>query len=254
MTDFVHGGGPSYGGNGKHEFGMMKYRASVLVSCLLIAIVALYFGATEVAWARAGGGGGGGGGGRRGLLSWLVALPVAIVYTVILTWLLGIKHRKSRLTLQKAAKDAIWEFDSIKARIEEVYFQVQRAWMARDQELARDCMSDRLHRKHKLQTDAMIANGTVNMLEDINLLSATLVEVLDFQDDSKDQFWVHIEGSMIDYTVKESSGAVVRGDQKKRELFTELWKFVRVNDRWVLDEIDQEVGISDLAFMRSRVE
>jgi len=38
---------------------------------------------------------------------------------------------------------------------------------------------------------------------------------------------------------------------EKAESFTELWKFVRAGNRWVLDEIDKDAGILDLASMRS---
>lgn len=61
-----------------------------------------------------------------------------------------------------------------------------------------------------------------------------------------DQFWAHLEGSMIDYTIDDTNHRVVSGNNKKAESFTELWKFVRSGDSWVLDEIDQKVSLSDL--------
>lgn len=118
--------------------------------------------------------------------------------------------------------DAFWNPDSIKDRIKFVYFKVQEAWMARDQRIAKDCLSDKLFQDHKRQTDLMKQNGTKNVLQDIHLAQARIVEVLDFDDNSKDLFWVHIEGSMIDYTINDKTGDVVSGKKNKSESFKEL--------------------------------
>jgi hypothetical protein len=51
---------------------------------------------------------------------------------------------------------------------------------------------------------------------------------------------------MIDYTIDDTNNRVVSGNNTKAESFTELWKFVRGGNAWVLDEIDQNVSLSDL--------
>ncbi|MEY2509355.1 MAG: hypothetical protein QOE26_118 [Verrucomicrobiota bacterium] len=51
---------------------------------------------------------------------------------------------------------------------------------------------------------------------------------------------------MIDYTIDDTNNRLVSGDSTKAESFTELWKFVRIGNTWVLDEIDQNVSSSDL--------
>ena len=63
-------------------------------------------------------------------------------------------------------KDPAWNEDAIRARIEQTFFHVQNAWMARDQNLARSFMSDRLFEKHKLQTDDMISQHKQNIAGD----------------------------------------------------------------------------------------
>jgi len=83
------------------------------------------------------------------------------------------------------------------------------------------------------------------MLENINLAQVDIVDVEDFVDNRKDRFWAHLEGSMIDYTIDDTNNRV-SGDNTKAESFTELWKFVRSGNTWVLDEIDQKVSLSDL--------
>jgi hypothetical protein len=215
---------------------------SGLVKSLLTVVIVL---AAETCWARAGGGGGSGGG--KG--SWLnvILLPFFIIYSAILSYQLRAKSVACKDLLARLEKlDPAWNLDSIRHRVNEVFFKVQQAWMERNQDLAKDCMSSALYQKHKLQTDQLIAQKRKNMLENINLIEVRIVDVEDFVDNKKDLFWAHIEGSMIDYTIDDTTSGVVSGDRTKAEKFTELWKFVRVGGTWVLDEIDQKVSLSDL--------
>ena len=184
-------------------------RYPVTSIALLLVVLLLFALVSDEALARAGGGGG-----RRGtLIANPILLPFLAIYSAILSYLLLKKHRQSKAILDQAKVDEFGPLDRIKKRIEDVYFKVQEAWMVRDQSLARDCMSESLFQKHELQTDQMLRSGTGNMLEGINLVQATIVEVADFKDDSKDQFWAHIEGSMIDYTSREATGEVINGDK-----------------------------------------
>ncbi len=203
------------------------------------------------AWARAGGGGGGSG--KGGIVN-LILLPICIAYSLFVSYLVYKKNRDSEQALEKAMADHFWSPGTIKARVKQVFFKVQEAWTARNQKIAKDCMSEKLFHEHKQQTDLMQQNGTRNKLENIQLNRARIVEILDYLDDSKDQFWVHIEGSMIDYTINDKTGDVVEGNRNKAEAFKELWKFIRADHGWVLDEIDSSVQLTDLLNMNSITE
>ena len=227
----------------------MKKEKLIFV-CFLILITICLFCALlpEDVMARAGGGGGGKGGG----LLYIILLPFLIIYSAIITYLIAKKNKKCKSLLQRLERsERSWDLDRIKAQIEVAYFKIQEAWMKRDQEIARDYMSERLYAKHKAQTDQMLSEGRKNVLERINLREAKIVEVADYKDDTKDRIWVFIKGSMIDYIINESTGEVVSGKKDEVEDFDELWKFIRGHKGWVLDEIDQSVGVSDLRGFKS---
>jgi len=226
---------------------LKKYSSVLLLCVLAISIVYLM---PENAFARAGGGGGGGKGG--GIIT-IILLPFFIVYSAILTRLVRKKNQESKKLLAKIeALDNSWDLNRIKARIEIAFFKIQEAWMARDQDIAKDYMSERLYNKHKAQTDQMIKENRKNNLERINLTEAKVVEVVDYVDDSKDSLWVYIEGSMIDYIVNSETGEHISGEKDEAEDFSELWKFMKNNsNEWVLDEIDQSAGFFDLKGMNS---
>jgi len=204
-------------------------------------------------FARAGGGGGGGGG--RGGIGAILIYPFVLIYIGFLHYKIHRKNQEAAALIERlSAADGGWNMENLKNRVAECYFKVQEAWTGRDQDIARAYMSRRLYDKHKAETDLMIAAGERNVLKDIDLLEARIVEAVDYTDNSRDQFWVYIKGAMIDYKAREPGGEIISGKPHEQEKFTELWKFTRENGRWVLDEIDPEVGMDDLASFRSRSE
>jgi predicted lipid-binding transport protein (Tim44 family) len=202
-------------------------------------------------WARAGGGGGGG---ATGIL-YLILLPFFIIYSMIVTYMVVKKNKECQSLMQQCADiDSAWNPDSVKARIEQAFLKIQQAWVERNQDIAKDYMSERLYNKHKTQTDAMIVNQRKNILDRLNLIEAKVVQVADFKDNSKDSFWVYLEASAIDYEIDEASGSITSGKKDKEESFAELWKFIRLKNTWVVDEIDQKVSVGDLSHLKSLVE
>lgn len=220
----------------------MKYNLIKLIGLLIFTLT------VEYAFARAGGGGGSSGGG--GILTTLLAFilaPFLLIYAAIVSVMLERKRNKAkRLLKQLESEDPLWNHRRMKARIEEIFLKVQKAWMERDQDIAKDFMSNRIYTKHKMQTDEMIENGRKNVLAKINLKEAMIISVADYNDDTKDSFSAHIKGSMIDYDVDDKTGNLLSGDKTKIETFKEIWHFIREGNKWVLDEIDQNVTIGDI--------
>ncbi len=176
----------------------------------------------------------------------LILLPLVAIYSAIVSYIVNKKHRQCRELLQRLEQiDGSWDPESIKRRVEQMYFKVQEAWMQRDQSIAREFMSDRLYEKHKMQADLMLSQHWKNILEEINLTQTKVVDVSDYADDSKDCLRVYIQGSMIDYMVNDQAGERISGDSRRPEFFGELWTLVRGKTGWVLDEIES-ASIFDL--------
>ncbi|HMZ60890.1 MAG TPA: hypothetical protein PL048_19090, partial [Leptospiraceae bacterium] len=79
-------------------------------------------------------------------------------------------------------------------------------------------------------------------------------EILDYQDAKRDIMLVLIKGSMIDYVIDEITGKIKWGKKDEPEEISELWKFIRSRDRWVLDSIEQKVEIKFLHELHSKPE
>jgi predicted lipid-binding transport protein (Tim44 family) len=125
------------------------------------------------------------------------------------------------------AHDPNFDETAFLARAQTVFFKVQQAWQARNQDIARDCMADALYERHKMQTDQLIANHQINMLDNIVIGHAKIVTVN--AGHPYDSIVVAISASMIDYTVDENTKQTVSGNQFPTT-FTENWTFIRRSD------------------------
>lgn len=125
------------------------------------------------------------------------------------------------------AHDPNFDETAFLGRAQTCFFKLQQAWQARNQDIARDCMTDALYERHKIQTDQLIANHQINMLDNMVIGHASIAGVNAGR--PYDSIVVAISASMSDYTVDENTKQVVSGNQFQRT-FTERWTFIRRAD------------------------
>ncbi|MBC5823893.1 MAG: Tim44 domain-containing protein [Candidatus Eremiobacteraeota bacterium] len=125
------------------------------------------------------------------------------------------------------AKDPNFNEQEFLDRAQTAFFKVQAAWAGRNQDLARDVMSQSLYERHKMQTDQLLAAHRVDVLENIVIGHARIIDVTASQ--PYDSISVDFTASMTDYTVDETTRRIVDGNQFP-QTFTERWTFIRRSD------------------------
>lgn len=125
------------------------------------------------------------------------------------------------------AKDPNFDERAFLDRAQTSFFKIQQAWTARNQDLARECMSDALYERHKMQTDQLLANHQIDVLENIVIGSAHILAAT--AGHAFDSIEVAFTASMTDYTIDENTKNVVGGN-KYQQTFTEYWTFIRRGD------------------------
>ena len=125
------------------------------------------------------------------------------------------------------ARDPGFDERSFLDRAQTAFFKIQQAWMGRNQDLARDVMSDALYERHKMQTDQLIAAHQIDVLENIVIGHAKVVDVR--PGTPYDTIVVAFTASMTDYTIDENTKQVVDGERTPTT-FTEFWTFIRRAD------------------------
>lgn len=125
------------------------------------------------------------------------------------------------------ARDPNFDEQAFIDRANTAFFKLQQAWTQRNQDLARDVMSEALYERHKMQTDQLIANHQIDVLQNIVIGHTRIVGVSAGQ--PYDSIVVAFDAAMTDYTIDENTKRVVSGDQGQ-QTFTERWTFIRRSD------------------------
>ncbi|HEV8584571.1 MAG TPA: Tim44-like domain-containing protein [Methylomirabilota bacterium] len=105
-----------------------------------------------------------------------------------------------------------------------LFGDVQRALSARDISPASSRLTSRMYTELTQQCDRLRAARQTNRMEAINLRTADVSEA--WQESGQDFVTVYLAGSLVDYTVDDTTGAVVAGAQAPQE-FEEFWTFTR---------------------------
>lgn len=177
-----------------------------------------------------------------------LAFPVMALCAFILSRKANRKNKQCRRLQEKLEKvDQSWNEWTLQKRMKEVFFKVQHAWNAQDQEVASGYVSQNLINGHLKTISDLAKKGYTNKRGDVRLYEALIVHIEDYIDNSKDTVWAVMEGSKRDYLSNSNVTTVYNRQSIRPEPFKDLWKFVRDdNGEWVVDEIALDVGHSDL--------
>ncbi len=150
------------------------------------------------------------------------------------------KARRAKKAMKQFAEvDPSWDYKDFQKRIEDIFFAVQNAWMERNQDIAKDFMSQSLYEDYSSRSQWMIIRHEKNILRNMRIIEALPVFANDLPGDANDVMWVYLKAKMIDYTVDDCTMQITDGSTASKS-FVEYWKLIKENDRWVLDEIRQK--------------
>ena len=121
---------------------------------------------------------------------------------------------------------------------QDVFFKVQAGWTRRDVASYRHLLGDQLAREYEEHFREMKAKGEINKLENISVRRA---EVVDAGVDGNEEFVVvHFTANLLDYTVDDQSGDLIRGSMTEPVKFDEKWTWARPigSQNWKLEGIE----------------
>ncbi len=175
-----------------------------------------------------------------------------IGYSAAITFMVARKEIQCRNLMGKLKTyEKYWDESLIKKRVPEVFMKVKEAWAKRNQLIAKSHMSPALYKIHKMQTDAMKKRHEKNIIEKIKLGPSQVVNIIDHKGSSRDEVWVRMKGSMLSYMIDDRTGAVTEGSRLQAKKFTEVWKFTRSKKEWVLNDIIESAGLTEITAMKA---
>ncbi len=119
------------------------------------------------------------------------------------------------------------------------FFQIQAAWMRRDVDKLRPLLTDEMLQAFRAQIEDARAKRRTNKLENISVRSVDITEA--WQEQGSDYLTVRFLANLLDYTVDDTTGAVVDGSDSVPVKFEEYWTWVRPvgANPWKLSAINQ---------------
>jgi Tim44-like domain len=140
-----------------------------------------------------------------------------------------------------AQLDRKWSSESLRRRVRDVFFAVQRSWIERDPEIGRPFMTDQLMDRQKLRIEGLIAQHRVHQFEN------PLIEDLDFVSyDEGDPNTIDeprvttaLDISLVETILNADTGQLVAGRPNYKIQNSEYWTFVFRDGKWLLDEVEQ---------------
>lgn len=135
------------------------------------------------------------------------------------------------------AVDESFHPDEFKELAQDMFFKIQAGWTRRDAGVLVDWLGDQLLGEYDMHFSEMKEKGEINRLENISVRKVDLIDA-GVQDDEMFAV-VKFTANLLDYTVEESTGRVVKGDNENPVKFVEEWTFARpVGSRqWKLEGI-----------------
>ena len=139
---------------------------------------------------------------------------------------------------------ALYKDDEFKKMIEDILFDYHiypsdedtNRIFKKDLETLKDYLTPQLLDAWQTKMNWYEFQGRRNELTNIKLIKQHIVNVYDSENDDEDYFWVYIEGMMDDLTIDEQNQVIESYDG----VFVEYWKFKRLGNRILLDEIRQQ--------------
>jgi len=135
--------------------------------------------------------------------------------------------------------DPSFNEEDFKEKVQDIFFRIQAAWMNRSLEGIENLVTQEMADYFRKEFASMKQQGIVNRLENIAVRKVEPCEV--WQEMGKDYVTVLFTANLLDYTVDEKTGQVVRGDRLNPVKFEEFWTFVRDvgTEQWKLSAIQQ---------------
>jgi hypothetical protein len=190
----------------------------------------------------------------KGILYSTISL-IAFIYSVI--FVRSIKKRKKEaldIISISSTNDITWNLNNINnffTKIMSLYF---KAYLLRRPKLLSKYLTKEYYQYNYELINYAIISKHKYFYDDLKLVKHELVQTSDYLDDNKDSFSIYTNISYCKYVIDETTKELISGKQDEHIDSRELWHFVRVKNKWLLSNIEGNVGILDVSELKSYIE
>ncbi|MDY0219993.1 MAG: Tim44 domain-containing protein [Desulfobacterium sp.] len=134
--------------------------------------------------------------------------------------------------------DNSFDPDAFKETAQDLFFKIQAGWTRRDASVLEPFVGNQLLDEYKQHFDELKERGHFNRLENIAVRNVELIAA--GVQDREIFVTVRFTANLLDYTVDETSGEIVKGDSENSIKFEEEWTFTTPvgAKKWKLEGIE----------------
>jgi predicted lipid-binding transport protein (Tim44 family) len=195
---------------------------------------------------------------RAALLGIIIFFTVlAMVVAWIVARKLALKRKKEKVEkfiheFQK--NDPFWDEKIMLEISHEIFYNVQNAWVKRSYYYLGDYITDELKLNWENAWEKMAKKNYGYQAGKIEIKSVTIIGAEDSSNNEKDTFSVEISAYLKRYMYERSTMSVLPGYTSQLELVTDVYMFVRRENKWKLNHIDYDASLLEVITKEVKIE
>ena len=131
--------------------------------------------------------------------------------------------------------DDKWATETLRRRVRDVFFAVERSWIERDPAVQEPYMAAQLAASQRLRIEGLVRQHRVHQLEN------PLIEDLDFVavEETPPRVTALLDMSMVEVILDDQTQAVVAGRSNQKVRRRQFWTFDWGDGDWMLADVEQ---------------
>jgi len=187
-------------------------------------------------------------GGIQGNLSnWIGYSIVVVIILSTVTTIVIWKSYLSEWILKKSIRnDAIWDIENLKSHTRESIRRLNDSIQNKDLSKVSDLLTTELFDELNSGVLELTKKGEKNILRCNNIRVLEIIGCEDYKNNSFDKYVAYIQGYMLDYTISEKTGEIIKNKKRQVWKFSHTYHFIRVENQWKLEKINNSASTLDV--------
>ncbi len=135
------------------------------------------------------------------------------------------------------ARDPLFSDEVFLSKVNNMFIQLQQAWMDKQWNSIRPFETDALFNMHHKQLNAYIEQQRTNVVENIAILDSTIVRYE--HDGAHDELAVMIRARLNDYVIDDHTKKIIKGNPNRDIYMTYIWTLIRKDTVLTKNDLEQ---------------
>jgi len=228
---------------------LKKIKIAILFVCFIL-ISEKVFAGYQPFWSSAHSGGV-----QGNIWNWIgYSFVVVIILITVSTIVIWKSYISERILKRSAKTDLIWDIEKLKSHTRESIHRLNNAIENKDLSSVADLLTSELFNELNSVVSELIQKGEKNIRKCNDIRVLEIIGCEDFRNNFFDKYIAYIQGYMLNYTILETTGEIVKNKDCRIWDFSITYHFVRFENQWRLEKINNSASTLDVLKTKNHVE